>query len=72
VNDAGLDGLVGGGVHVAQGFGGLGLLSLGEQFTVTSFQSAEVGNDAAIVQVLALTVAHAAFGGLRIRHRSVR
>ena len=72
MNDARFAGFVEGRCHFAIGLGGLIFLAGGEDLAVILFQAAEAGEDAAIVQMLARIAAHAAFGGLRIRHKSVR
>ncbi len=59
---AGFDGLVVGGMDAGQRLGGLVLFAGGEQRAVIFFHAAQAGFDAAVVLVLALVAAHAAFG----------
>ena len=71
MNDAGFAGFVECRCDVAISLGGVVLFTGGERRPVIFFEATEAGKDAAIVQMLALIAAHAAFGGLRIGHKSV-
>ena len=71
MNDAGFAGFIECRGHVAIRFGGVVFFAGGESRPVIFFEATEAGKDAAIVQMLALIAAHAAFGGLRIGHKSV-
>ncbi len=71
VDDPGLDGFIERGGDAGQGLDGIVLLAGGHEQAVTLLELAQARLDTAIVQMLALTAAHAAFGGLRIGHKSV-
>lgn len=57
--------------HVAIRLGSFILFAGGQRLAIVFFETTEAGEDAAIVEMLALIATHAAFGGLRIRHKSV-
>ena len=61
-DDVGFDGLVVGGMDAGQRLGRLVLFAGGKQIAVIFFLAAQAGFDAAVVLMLALIAAHAAFG----------
>jgi len=62
LDDAGLDGLVVGGVDAGEQLDGFILFAIGYDGAEFPFQAAQIGGDAAVVQVFAGAIAHAAFG----------
>ena len=71
VHGPGLGRFVERGGDVAICLGRFVLLAGTEQLAVILLQLAQARHDAAIVQAFAFVAAHAAFGGLRVRHKSV-
>ena len=62
LDDAGLHGLVVGGVDAGEQLDGFVFFASGDNGAEFFFHAAEIGGDAAVVQVFARVAAHAAFG----------